>query len=66
MPSQKTGYPPEEGWTYFVETDDIGPYTDIGNQIHFIFEGGIQDSNLNPRRMAGIQDSDLVFKGPLS
>ena len=30
------------------------------------FEGGIQDSNLNPRKMAGIQDSNLVFKGPTS
>ncbi len=30
----------------------------------FFFEGGIQDSNLNPRKMAGIQDSNLVFKGP--
>ncbi len=33
-------------------------------RIHYIFEGGIQDSNLNPRKMAGIQDSNLVFKGP--
>ncbi len=33
-------------------------------RIHHIFEGGIQDSNLKPRKMAGIQDSNLVFKGP--
>ncbi len=35
-------------------------------RIHYTFEGGIQDSNLNPRKMAGIQDSNLVFKGPRS
>ncbi len=35
-------------------------------RIHYIFEGGIQDSNLKPRKMAGIQDSNLVFKGPIS
>ncbi len=27
---------------------------------------GIQDSNLNPRKMARIQDSSLVFKGPIN
>ncbi len=26
----------------------------------------IQDSNLNPRKMPEIQDSDLVFKGPIA
>ena len=36
------------------------------SRIHYIFEGGIRDSNLNPRKMAGIQDSNLVFKGPIS
>ncbi len=32
--------------------------------IHFHTEAEIQDSNLNPKKMGGIQDSYLVFKGP--
>ncbi len=34
-------------------------------RILYIFDGGIHVSNLNPRKMAGIQDSNLVFKGPI-
>ena len=36
----------------------------VGIQDSLFIKGGIQDSNLNPRKMAGIQDSNLVFKGP--
>ncbi len=33
--------------------------------IHFLERGWIQESNyLNPRKQAGIQDSNLVFQGP--
>ena len=34
-------------------------------QDSLFIKGGIQDSNLNARKMAGIQDSNLVFKGPM-
>ncbi len=37
----------------------------MGIQDSFFIKGGIQDSSLNPRKMAGIQDSNLVFKGPI-
>ncbi len=37
----------------------------VGIQDSLFIKSGIQDSNLNPRKMAGIQDSDLVFKGPI-
>ena len=33
-------------------------------QDSIFIKGGIQDSNLNLRKMAGIQDSNLVFMGP--
>ena len=35
-------------------------------QDSLFVKGGIQDSNLNPRKMAEIKDSNLVFKGPYS
>ena len=37
---------------------------EVGIQDSLFIKGGIQDSNLNPRKMTGIQDSNLVFKGP--
>ena len=43
----------------------LGPLkTKFESWIPAIFEDGIQNSNLNPRKMVGIQDSNLVFKGP--
>ncbi len=39
-------------------------FQSIGIQDSLFIKGGIQDSNLNPRKMVGIQDSNLVFKGP--
>ncbi len=38
----------------------------VGIQDSLFIKGEIQDSNLNPRKMAGIQDSNLVFKGPIN
>ncbi len=36
----------------------------VGIQDSLFIKGEIQDSNLNLRKMAGIQHSNLVFKGP--
>ena len=38
----------------------------VGIPDSLFIKGGIQDSNLNLRKIAGIQDSKLVFKGPVS
>ncbi len=37
----------------------------MGIQDSLYIKDEIQDSNLNPRKMAGIQDSNLVFKDPM-
>ncbi len=47
--------------TYSV-LHDIG--IKISKWVSIFIKGGIQDSNLNPRKMPRIQDSNLVFKGP--